>query len=79
MIEFWPFRKRKPARLAEEWVKDLPLPECGDPVKHYTYKYNGAPCPECRRIHAERIEEQRENRLAHKIAEEVIRRIEETK
>ena len=75
----WPFKKKEPARPIEEWVKDLPMPECGDPVKHYTYKYNGAPCMDCRRIRAEQIEELRENRLARKIAEEVIKHIKETK
>ena len=74
----WPFKKRETIPF-EEHVKTLPMPDCGDPVKHYTYKYNGAPCMLCRRIRAERIEEQRENRLARKVAEEVIRRIKETK
>jgi len=74
----WLFKKRETITF-EEHVKTLPMPDCGDPVKHYTYKYNGAPCIVCRRIRAERIEEQRENRLARKVAEEVVRRIKERK
>lgn len=74
----WPFKKRETIPF-EEHVKTLPMPDCGDPVKHYTYEYNGAPCMVCGRIRSERIEEQRENRLARKVAEEVVRRIKERK
>lgn len=74
----WPFKKRETIPF-EEHVKTLPMPDCGDPVKHYTYEYNGAECMDCRFIQAAELEEQRENRLARKVAEEVVRQIKERK
>lgn len=70
-IERW--RDKVPAISMEEAVKDKPMPLCGDKVRHYTLKWNGAQCMECRSISVQQEEEAKEERMARLIASEVVK------
>ncbi len=74
----WPFKKRETISF-EDYVQTLPMPECGNPVEHYTYIYDGAHCMDCQLIEADKLEQAKEDRLAQKIAEQVVALIKETK
>ena len=72
----WPFKKKDVIPFSEH-VKTLPAPACANPVKHYTYHYNGVLCHDCQAIEAEERERETEIRLAQKIAERVVALLEE--
>lgn len=67
---WWPF-KRTPVVPMEEIVKDKPMPACGDKVKHYNLRFQGAPCFDCAAIRARNERDEAEERLATLIATKV--------
>lgn len=64
----WPFkRKEKEAQATAR----KPSP-CGDDEAHYRWKDDGWPCPRCVAIKKQRDREADEDRLARKIATQVV-------
>lgn len=69
----WPFNT-KPEITFEEYVSSLPMPICGDKVEHYEWRLKlRMPCPMCVAKKQNEQKEIDENRLAEKIAMEVVR------
>lgn len=68
----WPFKKQKVISM-EEYVSDKPMPPCGEKITHYHWTdFEGWKCPICAKDEEKAREEERENRMARKIAEQVV-------
>lgn len=70
----WPF-KRAPSITLDEAIADKPMPPCGDKREHYTWKFQGFPCPLCAADVMRKQELADEDRLAEKIAQRVAEKI----
>jgi hypothetical protein len=73
----WPF-KHKPAITTEEYAATRPPAPCGEQTKHVFWtEIQGMKCPICAGKEKREQQEQDENRMAGKIAAEVVRQMAE--
>ncbi len=79
-MNLWPFKKRQ-VMTQEEWLASKPMPPCGHKELHYHWEHTvgSFPCPKCTAIREQRAKEEKENRLADKIAERVVKLLLERK
>lgn len=70
---WWPLR-REPKPTIEEIIAREPMPPCGAPRTHYEWEmFDGMPCPLCTRKEQDDARAEKQDILAEKIAEAVVR------
>ena len=72
----WPFKKREKPMTEEEYAATRPPAPCGKQKEHVFWtELNGMSCPVCAAIEDRKRKEEDKNRMAEKIAEAVVRKM----